>query len=116
MEARELRIGNLVYDLSNELIIVHGIDDIDVFNKNMGDIPLHSINPIPITEEWFDRFGYSICGFKHNHLVVRGHRIWRCEGMWLCDKNGVIIKHVHQLQNLFFALTGKELELKQTDK
>jgi hypothetical protein len=35
----------------------------------------------------------------------------------LCHKYGtVIIKHVHQLQNLYFALTGEELQTDENDE
>ena len=47
----------------------------------------------------------------------QGHIRFSLEGNGGRDDNGSmelneVIKYVHQLQNLFFALTGRELELK----
>ena len=70
------------------------------------------VKPIPLTEEWLVAFGFdSQCGNE-----------WHFESAcfeWFYDefyytagegcKMSISIKHVHQLQNLYFALTGKEL-------
>jgi len=56
--ANELRISNLVSYLG-EIITVDGIDDIDVFNSSIGDIPLHMIESIPLTPEWLERMGFD---------------------------------------------------------
>ena len=46
---------------------------------------------------------------SENHYGILGHLIWKIEGRFYCDKNGMQLKYVHQLQNLYFALTGSEL-------
>lgn len=72
-----------------------------------GDQPF---KPIPITEAWL-----KMLGFKHyvNHSYAIGDFHYN-----LLEKtiNNIVsesfkpeIKHVHQLQNLYTALTGKEL-------
>jgi hypothetical protein len=35
--------------------------------------------------------------------------------MYLCEKNGIILKYVRQLQNLFFALHQKKLIIKDKE-
>jgi len=55
--------------------------------------------------------GFEECNFTENHYNIKGMRIWKCNDMFLCDKTGVQLKYLHQLQNLYFALTGKELNI-----
>lgn len=122
MKAAHLRIGNLIYsideDFNRELIIVDANDicNVDCEDDNDG------YEPIPLTAEWLGRFGFdrdydSDSGWRKNIL-----REW----VYLyCDTQGyfeisvskhscpVKIKQVHQLQNLFFALTGEELHIKK---
>lgn len=65
------------------------------------------LEPIPLTEEWLLRFGYT--KISNNSFIITGHCIWICNDLFRCDKNGIVLKHVHQLQNLYFALTNQEL-------
>ena len=123
MKAEELRIGNLVNHF-DQIIGVDGIDDLDVFNKDCGEIPLHSIQPIPLTEEWLLKFGANCIGAKGwNFISVNkadtSYIYFNPNGVGLAIDNGttenaieVEIKYVHQLQNLYFALTGEELTFK----
>ena len=120
MKANELRIGNLVYLVDKEKIceILDG-HEIDECDEN----PL--VQPIPLTEEWLLKFGFdlydgfsnmrfinivkheydsSTISFSHTEQLTRfsnGHP----KGSTLIPH----IKYVHQLQNLYFALTGEEL-------
>ena len=105
----ELRIGNYIQDGKVEQIN-NGIDEV----YYSGDGYYQSdyccnLNPIPLTEEWLFKFKYFKIEHKECNFVVKGHTIWICNNMYLCEKNGIILKHVHQLQNLYFALTNKEL-------
>lgn len=90
--------------------------------------PLNDIIPIPITEEWLLKFGFKICtGHFYNHLKNAYSRddfdftvcFWDDGTIDLDsafdDMFGIELKHIkfiHQLQNLYFALTGEELKLK----
>ena len=82
--------------------------------------------PIPLTEEWLLKFGFVkgdniSCNdyfyrkvIDRNELTINpdnGICIW---GETIRDNevSTVLIKYVHQLQNLYFALTGNELEIK----
>lgn len=88
-----------------------------------GDIREESfidIEPIDLDEEWLLKFGFE---YDNGFYVSPCHEfhtgiktpfvIWN--GDWNeVDKHYPIrkIHYVHQIQNLYFALTGKELELK----
>ena len=127
MEARELRIGNYVQRYG-EIITVDGIDDIDVFNKNCGEIPLHSVEPIQLTEDWMLKFGcqrvesgwlVKYCDFLfYDPLFKNGGGQYESrkivKGGFMRKSHFVsdlAIRYVHQLQNLYFALTGEELKI-----
>jgi hypothetical protein len=97
---------------------------------------LINVNPIPITEEWLKKFDfkkqnsikhcllYSIKTKKQQYFSVSemldGYEdpneltLKEIKKYWSFDGNkyDVKIKYVHQLQNLYFALTCEELQLK----
>lgn len=75
--------------------------------------------PVEITEEWllkfgfeYDRFNHTFCKGNYCIHIKDGHFNFmndpRCSAacyyLTTC-------KYVHQLQNLYFALTGEELQL-----
>ena len=122
MEAKELRIGNYVnessYDDCFNTYVVMGLQkrgvSISVLRKKIeGMYDYTSIAPIPLTEEWLLKLGFKdvneffykggFCVFIDNRSFYYG---LRDEGMM--DKH---LKSVHQLQNLYFALTGEELNI-----
>lgn len=114
MKPNELRIGNLLFH-NNQIIAVNGISphcgDFAI-NTDSSWVYLKNCKPIQLTEEWLLKFGYLPCSFAENHFYTKGHVIWNCNGQFLCDKTGVVIKYVHQLQNLYFGLYREELTLK----
>lgn len=122
MEAIEMRIGNHIK--TNGVVCT-----IDALLRNgnvstdKGDGCLGEFKPIPLTEEWLIKFGfidrygsyrvfelYKIYAtfYNNNNPVVSIDYGHHSEGSEDLDH----IKYVHQLQNLHFALTGKELEAK----
>lgn len=76
-----------------------------------------SVNPIPITPEWLERCGYKKDStdkkwYKSPHNLPPIYQ-WRpgsfgMDGLPLAAKS---IEYVHQLQRLYFALTGEELKI-----
>lgn len=91
-----------------------------------------SVNPIPLTEEWLIRMGFEIEKYPvyltykiwvgDFKLIYRVHNARKSTELWL-EGNGAydeygeadltdICKYVHSLQNIYFALTGKELTIK----
>tara|TARA_R110002111_G_scaffold117530_1_gene179658 strand:- start:1308 stop:1625 length:318 start_codon:yes stop_codon:yes gene_type:complete len=105
MIANELRIGNYLEDDIGNLIKIDR-DSLPFIVTKW--IKCH--HPIPLTEEWLVKFGFSLQS-KEMYFNY-GMSIWKCNEMFICNKNGMIIKHVHQLQNLYFALTNEELTIK----
>jgi len=79
-----------------------------------GWVDLDEIEFIPLTEEWVLKLG-----FKNKTIYIKGICLYLVnEGMsggFQDNEYGineyVDIKYVHQLQNLYFALTGEELTL-----
>lgn len=66
------------------------------------------IDPIDITREWIISFGFKpFC----KDFSKRGIIIHTRKRGFVINKKIPIIKHVHQLQNLYFALTGEELTI-----
>ncbi|WFB67070.1 hypothetical protein [Chryseobacterium sp. WX] len=123
MEANELVIGNWVYDcFKNREVRVWGIESnhnqITVNYANGSGIyteDLKYIEPIDLTEEWLINLGYETdCDISENPMHFRkdGHLIWKPASLFYDDLYRIELKDVHQLQNLFFALKGKELTLK----
>jgi hypothetical protein len=113
MEANELRIGNFVLQ-DNE--IISGITSNSIHKFDLGLIKLE---PILLNEEWFNKFGYydenNPNTFEKDEYTIDAHTFWDCNGMFIDDKNGVRIKYVHQLQNLYFALKQRELTIKNQE-
>ncbi len=126
MKASGLRIGNLI-SLSYATSAFFRITEIskdrcmfyDELNKFTSGTILTYIQPIPLTEEWLLKFGAISNPYKDRYeLPVKNEFIFidcdqcRTPNLWMAKYPH--IKHVHQLQNLYFALTGEELTLKET--
>jgi len=105
MKASELRIGNHVYNENKHIVEVNATRIMFCQDNKC------NYEPIPLTEELL----LKCVDFKLEHLdthfVTKGHTIWICNDMFLCEKNGFILKYLHQLQNLYFALTNNELNI-----
>ena len=122
MKAEELRIGNSII-INGDVVNNIGWGVIkDVSDKNIGfkdcylDILKHE--PIPLTEEWLESFGFINQDDKMYELSYDQFD-FECYysysgGTWNSRLNEVdlVIKYVHQLQNLYFTLTGEELKIK----
>ena len=117
LQANELRIGNYVRNK-----ITKRIDAVEAISPDKEIVPGYSppatidfFEPIPLTEEWLKRLGleyngaYWECEWCYFELdYYKDHFI---NGVNACEYNhGIEIKYVHQLQNLYFSLTGQELK------
>lgn len=128
--ANELTDGRFVYrvfdspksDKDKEIICLSGVNGIyNTYVCEDGNIgSLSELESIPLTEEVLLK-----CGADSNWLIGLGgdHSIGvsldadyydNCFIRNFRQKYRLLhgIKHLHQLQNLYFALTGKELEIK----
>lgn len=135
MKSNELRIGNILtvgrYDV--KVIEIHplGVQVCDLEEtQDTWEPYVDRIKPIPLTEEFLLKFGFenidkgdndfiTYTDSEHNYYLQIDVR--RKDGKYLILDNSfddlrafsmVDIEYVHQLQNLYFALTGEELTLK----
>lgn len=111
IKANELRIGNLVYaEVGLPSLDIHQIKPKDIFDISLG---LVRIYPIPLTEEWLVKAGFVVDGegdYCKGDFCFR----WQFNALTLLLDMGHIkppLMHLHQLQNLYFALAGQELTI-----
>jgi len=138
MKVSELRIGNLAFDDEGILSEVIGFKPYDHSvrcDEEEGCIILVDLHPkdnsvrrgyetnslytkpIPLTEEWLVRFGFYVFKYQEDNFgwIKNGVNISKYFNFVLMYPNGdyydsIKIQHVHQLQNLYCALTGEELK------
>jgi hypothetical protein len=137
MEAKELRIGNLI---SANYVYEGQVKTFERFNDTLNVVffsdgkpngigeYLYDVKPIPLTEEWLLKFGFEWDDVEtktnggtekmllKDILLMKRHQ----DTLWVACPYGYLISphrtlYVHQLQNLYFALTGEELTIKNQD-
>lgn len=119
MEVKELRINNW-FNLNGKDFYID-LKMLYAISSGNPDYDLQKINPIPINKEWLEKFGFKKTRFsrwENYNLITYGYGFMF--GEWdkvilSMDESSEIFVHdvqyVHQLQNLYFALTGNELTL-----
>ena len=122
MEAKELRIGNYVnFKFHKDS---GGIKKVEVFLSDIENL-IHGGNrskyyePIPLTEDWLVKFGFKKGVVKlgcQEYWIDGVLGVYKMVGSYPHFAHGAIndikLKHVHKLQNLYFALTNEELTIK----
>lgn len=116
MKVEDLRIGNLVYH-DGKIVKVVGIDKKhvnilkDPLQKYFHVVPIDALEPIPLTDEILVNIGFKRLpwGLIIGKLLFKDHN--KCTYLELEIGNGLRVKviHLHQLQNLYYSLTNKEL-------
>lgn len=111
IQVNDLRIGNLVR-WSGHVVSVNTGSEIDLMAPKA--------YPVDITPEWLERCGRKCdidVGWEYQIQVGALNWYFRWNTEWYSEVGGIYIdsrvQYVHQLQNLFFALTGKEIEIKE---
>ena len=112
MEAKDLRVGNIVRYADNVYLSASKVTEV-------GDIIQYETDyyePIPLTEEWLLKFGFKevIVDSWYSKLAKNKNTINISKSGLVAindDKPIRAIEYVHQLQNLYFALTNEELTL-----
>lgn len=150
MKAQELRIGNLVNGLSGKTILVETIGEYGINASLAGgdsgawiehEATFEGLQPIPLNEEWLQKFGFENKGLFENKIYLpngRGgdmdgatqfvlgqykHIVYLLAGKFYyqlascTDDYGdnietVELPYVHELQNLHYALKREELTIK----
>ena len=118
MEATELRIGNWVYNqttASYQQVYPMMIPQIHSIQKEGRGT---NITPIPLTEEILLKCGFqmfrgefwnSVSSSMDISIVILENKFY-----FVVNSEYAITKHfiyVHELQNIYFALTGEELSI-----
>ena len=120
IKANELRSGNLVQGKSLSIprlqIINDGVTRITAYGIHVIESEQYTnYKPIPLTEEWLIKCGFKFQNilkkaYQRNLYLYKGFGIYEVKPKEFFYKE-IQIKYVHQLQNLYFALTGDELEI-----
>lgn len=113
MNQKDLRLGNLVNDHLGRTLQVVGLKDDNVYlvlsNGEKIRYNIKTIQPILITEEQLKSFGFNGWDIDNYTITLTNGNFFVLE----CNHPiATDIFHVHQLQNLYFALTSKELIIK----
>ena len=114
MKTNELRIGNLVNYLGNTTKVnsISGTDKFYIATYSSGIFHESNFEPIPLTEEWLLKFGFEQREFSFDKgSFFLSKRTGKDGFLYQAHTNRFQVKHVHQLQNLYFALTNQELTL-----
>jgi hypothetical protein len=126
MKPTELRIGNLVKNneprYGNKILVIESIGDNDTVNVFFREYPMSALEPIPLTEEWVLKFGFESLentGFFRKYYNDKYYILSNPKQQYteicvnsICGGQSKT-QYVHQLQNLYFALTGEELTLEK---
>lgn len=105
LKINELRIGNIVLINGKEIIM-----DSKMFHAVIHGFPGYEPEPILITSDILIKFGFE----KWGGGWMKKYPIWINENRTQLQFDGIErdlihCKCVHQLQNLYFTLTGEEL-------
>ena len=122
MKANELRIGNYVYfhGDAEEINMVDGCEIIG--REEQPSCHIEEFEPIPLTEEWLLKFGFKKQldkSFAKNNFSIFLDKRFKTN-LFLQENQEnfkwfsyeLKVEYIHQLQNLYFALTCEELKLK----
>ena len=115
MDAKEIRLGNL--------ILKGGLDiDTGGIKEEVTEVNYHVLydvigrptnyQPIPLTEDWLLKLGFGL--FPWGWVNKEAGRSLRITIQYNFEREGntsLKVNYVHQLQNLYFALTDEELLL-----
>lgn len=127
----ELMIGNYVlFDLNDGILVkITDIGQSELFGmyETVVEMSAHisEFNPIPLSEEWLISLGfkkwedrYTIEAWGPGHPSQRFDIDWKDGNIIMVSRyqessDDLLmrhIEHVHQIQNLYFCLTGKKLK------
>lgn len=143
IQPNELRIGNLLLfnrqsDDGDYILRVTQIKENGYYAEGDEVYPTRhefgEISGIPLTPEWMEKLGFVAEEMRSIkvHFTYGGESLTtnqpalkyyipgkqafelrQSEGAWREQLYGRIVLHVHQLMNLFHALTGEELTVKE---
>jgi hypothetical protein len=131
IQANELRIGNWVLHMG-EMVQIDAIDSdesLNILADSTGNIASRCdiAHPVPLTPELLEHCGFKLSQSLGGYYLFLFDSdctfLWTPKGLELHIDNETELKilsakqeskilYLHQLQNLYFALTGQELTIK----
>ena len=112
MNIKELRIGNIIKGFTTEEVRSIGDQIVNLYRVGC-------YSPVELTEDWLIKFGFKKvqedkygCHYENEECwVYLNHGGFDLELITDDERFNLLrtYKYVHQLQNLYFAITGKEL-------
>lgn len=114
IKANELRLGSFIEDEKGNICKVNSINNdciIAKYNSMASALgEFEAFNPIKLSEEWFDDFGFK-WNQEWGSYIKDGYKVEKIGELLVDRKYGFIIDSVHSLQNAYFVINKKELEL-----
>ena len=118
MNANELRVGNLIRWISTgEIDTVKDIATAGRKDAAINNVNISDCSGIELSEDWMERFGLMFDPDNRiwSILTSIGNYDYSFEIFQIPQEEFFFFKeseilYVHQLQNLYFTLTGRELE------
>ena len=127
IQARELRIGNLVKFTEDKELYAGYHNKVNVVDfDTLKDIEFNNskwYEPIQLNEDWLVKFGFEnvddeidYSEFVLNYVTIEGNGSDKQEPFHFVRdvdyrERKTEIKYVHQLQNLYWCLCGEELKI-----
>lgn len=125
MKAEELRFGNWFsyrgcFEYQVTALLELSVEFLHINNKHYFRDYV-DIKPIPLTEEWLVKFGFErtyygreLNGFhlEASSRIVKTDVLCGFSLEVIPEEKYIPINDVHQLQNLYYALTNEELTIK----
>ena len=120
IQLNEIRIGNYLKNGFNQTIQIYG----RISKYNTSGYQLKTLKPIPITEDELIKLGFVYNGYNFDYLNYNFHCQFKNENGEFKNtefsikkdergKNKIVIsyniEYLHQLQNIYFSITNKEL-------
>ena len=130
IDPKELRIGNIINSQGFAMVVFRIEEDKILYRELKPKTTLRhpsdiGANPIPLTNEILLKTGFKYNETDEEYTIGsidfesaqedadRYFSLWsENKEDFECYFSDIPIKSVHQLQNLYFALTGEELEIK----
>lgn len=131
IQANELRIGNYFYDNEKNILQCNGVADVEHnpatvwFGDELGFyMDIDECFPIPLTPEMLLKCGFEFDNCSFFKQLTKG-RILKLNQNFYRDATGnydgfilrlgdlkiIVIRHLHQLQNVFFAIADEDLPI-----
>jgi hypothetical protein len=122
IKANELRIGNYLQTKDFKLTSITDIwlinikSDQEIYTFYCFGYKQDEVIPILLNEEWLLKLGFQNCNggltpdYNFNGIEINFERF--LEASFYSYNEVAKFQYVHQLQNLYYALTGEELTIK----